>query len=188
MLNLDALLGEIVDPRTKGFPLGAAPIPLSAVGAQGWNLLRGDLPFPVALLRESALDHNHAWMRDFTAATGALLAPHGKTTMAPQIFAEQLAAGAWGITVANVQQLGVCVHFGIRRVIMANQLLGDREIAEVIRLSRAASGPRVPFSGRLPPATGADRSRSRQARADASASRAARDRRRGRAHGLPQLR
>ena len=136
MLNLDALLREIVDPRTKGFPLGAAPIPLSAVGAQGWNLLRGDLPFPVALLRESALDHNHAWMRDFTAATGALLAPHGKTTMAPQIFAEQLAAGAWGITVANVQQLGVCVHFGIRRVIMANQLLGDREIAEVIRLSQ----------------------------------------------------
>ena len=134
MLNLDSLQGETVDARTKGFPPGASPLRLSAIGAQGWNLLRGDLPFPLAVLRQSALDHNHMWMRDFTAATGALLAPHGKTTMAPQIFAQQLAAGAWGITVANVQQLGVCVHFGIRRVIMANQLVGDREIAEVIRL------------------------------------------------------
>ncbi len=134
MLNLDTLRSEIIDARTKGFPPGAAPIPLSSIGAQGWNLLRGDLPFPLAVLKESALDHNHMWMRDFTAATGALLAPHGKTTMAPQIFAQQLAAGAWGITVANVQQLGVCVHFGVRRVIMANQLVGAREIAEVIRL------------------------------------------------------
>ena len=56
--------------------------------------------------RDSALAHNHAWMRDFTARHRAsLLAPHGKTTMAPQIFAQQLAAGAWGITVATVQQL-----------------------------------------------------------------------------------
>ena len=134
MLNLDSLRNEIVDARTKGFPPGAASLPLSAIGAQGWNLLRGDLPFPQAVIRESALAHNHAWMRDFTAATGVLLAPHGKTTMAPQIFAQQLAAGAWGITVANVQQLGICVRFGIRRMIMANQLVGNREIAEVIRL------------------------------------------------------
>ena len=61
-------------------------------------------------IRDSALAHNHAWMRDFAAATGVLLAPHGKTTMAPQIFAQQLAAGAWGMTVANVQQLGICAR------------------------------------------------------------------------------
>jgi D-serine dehydratase len=73
-------------------------------------------------------------MRDFAAATGVLLAPHGKTTMAPQIFAQQLAAGAWGMTVANVQQLGVCVRFGVRRVIMANPLLGVQEVRNVIGL------------------------------------------------------
>ena len=76
-------------------------------------------------------------MRDFTASTGVLLAPHGKTTMAPQIFAQQLAAGAWGITVANVQQLGICVRFGVRRIIMANQLLGRAEVGAVIRLQEA---------------------------------------------------
>ena len=134
MLNLQAIEHELLDGRTKGFPYGAAPIRLADIGAQGWNLLDGGLPFPQAVLKDTALAHNHAWMRDFTTATGVLLAPHGKTTMAPQIFAQQLAAGAWGITVATVQQLALCVQFGVRRVIMANQLVGASAVAEVVRL------------------------------------------------------
>src|SRR2546430_12467781 len=133
-MNLDPILSETLDASTKGYPLSAPPLPISALGAQRWSVLAGDLPLPLAVIRDSALVHNHAWMRDFTAATGVLLAPHGKTTMAPQIFAQQLAAGAWGITVANVQQLGICVRFGVRRVIMANQLLGASEVETVIRL------------------------------------------------------
>ena len=121
-------------PRPRAIRFPAPPLPISAIGAQRWSLLAGDLPLPLAVIRDSALAHNHAWMRDFTASTGVLLAPHGKTTMAPQIFAQQLAAGAWGITVANVQQLGLCVRFGVRRVIMANQLLGAAEVGAVIRL------------------------------------------------------
>ena len=134
MMNLAPILSETLDSATKGYPLSSLALPISAIGAQRWSLLAGDLPLPLAVIRDSALAHNHAWMRDFTASTGVLLAPHGKTTMAPQIFAQQLAAGAWGITVANVQQLGICVRFGVRRVIMANQLLGAAEVGEVIRL------------------------------------------------------
>ena len=134
MLNLAPILAETLDAATKGYPPSGPALPISAIGAQRWRLLAGDLPLPQAVIRDSALAHNHAWMRDFTASTGVLLAPHGKTTMAPQIFAQQLAAGAWGITVANVQQLGICVRFGVRRIIMANQLLGAAEVGEVIRL------------------------------------------------------
>jgi D-serine dehydratase len=137
VLDLTLIANEIVDGTTKGLPPTIAPLRIAAIGEQGWNLLQGDLPFPQAVIRDSALAHNHAWMRDFTAETGVLLAPHGKTTMAPQIFAQQLAAGAWGITVATVQQLAVCVRFGVRRVLMANQLLGACEIEEVIRLREA---------------------------------------------------
>ena len=133
-MNLDPILSETLDASTKGYPLSGPALPISAIGAQRWSVLAGDLPLPLAVIRDSALAHNHAWMRDFTASTGVLLAPHGKTTMAPQIFAQQLAAGAWGITVANVQQLALCVRFGVRRVIMANQLLGAAEVATVIRL------------------------------------------------------
>src|SRR5450755_992408 len=135
-LDLSPILAEVLDATTKGYPLSAPPVPLSSVGEQGWNLLAGDLPLPLAVIRGSALAHNHAWMRDFTAATGVLLAPHGKTTMAPQVFAQQLAAGAWGMTVASVQQLGICAHFGVRRVIMANQLLGALEVRTVIDLQK----------------------------------------------------
>jgi D-serine dehydratase len=67
-------------------------------------------------------DRHHAW-----------LAPHGKTTMAPQIWADQLRAGAWAITVANIFQLQVCATFGIPRVIVANELVGDYEMAQVAR-------------------------------------------------------
>ena len=135
-IDLDPILAKVIDATTKGYPMTAAPLPLSAIGAQGWSVLAGDLPLPLALIRDSALAHNHAWMRDFTAATGVLLAPHGKTTMAPQIFAQQLAAGAWGMTVANVQQLAICASVGVRRVIMANQLLGALEVRTVIGLLR----------------------------------------------------
>jgi D-serine dehydratase len=137
MMNLAPILAETLDAATKGYPLSSLALPISAIGAQRWSVLAGDLPLPLAVIRDSALAHNHAWMRDFTASTGVLLAPHGKTTMAPQIFAQQLAAGAWGITVANVQQLGICVRFGVRRVIMANQLLGAAEVGAVIRLQEA---------------------------------------------------
>ncbi|HEX7441445.1 MAG TPA: amino acid deaminase [Caldimonas sp.] len=135
-IDLSPILAEVLDPTTKGYPLSAAPLPISSIGDQGWSLLAGDLPLPLAVLRDSALAHNHVWMRDFTEATGVLLAPHGKTTMAPQIFAQQLAAGAWGMTVANVQQLGICARFGVRRVIMANQLLGALEVRTVIDLQQ----------------------------------------------------
>ena len=136
MLNLDPILAEVIDNTTKGYPPGAAPLPLAALGAQRWSVLDGDLPLPLAVIRDSALRHNQKWMRDFAAATGVLLAPHGKTTMAPQIFAQQLAAGAWGMTVANIGQLAICARFGVRRVIMANQLLGTLEIRAVIELQQ----------------------------------------------------
>ena len=135
-IDLNPILAEVVDATTKGYTLAAAPLPISAIGAQHWNLLAGDMPLPLAVIRDSALAHNHVWMRDFTAATGVLLAPHGKTTMAPQIFAQQLAAGAWGMTVANVQQLGICARLGVRRVLMANQLLGALEVRTVTGLLR----------------------------------------------------
>ena len=99
--------------------------------------MRGDLPFPVAVLKETALAHNLAWMADFTRATGVLLAPHGKTTMAPQLFARQIEAGAWGITFATMQQVSLGVRMGLRRIILANQLVGREDIAQAMHLVAA---------------------------------------------------
>ena len=53
----------VLDRRFKGFPPAAQPCRLDEISARKWNILSGDLPFPIALLRDSALSHNLGWMQ-----------------------------------------------------------------------------------------------------------------------------
>jgi D-serine dehydratase len=108
------------------------------IGQLGWNLLREDLSLPTAVLYEDRLLHNLHWMQQFIAEYGVRLAPHGKTTMAPRLFDLQLQAGAWGITVATAQQARVAYEHGVRRVLMANQLIGKQNMAIVAHMLRDA--------------------------------------------------
>lgn len=101
-----------------------------------WNLLREDMSLPSAVMYEDRLLHNLNWMRQFITAYGVQLAPHGKTTMAPKLFEMQLQAGAWGITLATVPQTLVAYRHGVRRVLMANQLIGKENMAIIARLLR----------------------------------------------------
>jgi D-serine dehydratase len=96
---------------------------LAELGAEGWDALGGDLPLPVMLLSEPALQANVDAMAAYCREQGALLAPHGKTTMAPQVFARQIEAGVWAMTAATPAQLRVYRRFGVQRVLYANQLL-----------------------------------------------------------------
>lgn len=132
-LDLSSLDEQFLLPGTKGLAL-TAPLRQGAVGMQGWNVLRGDTGFPVAVLRQASLLHNLAWMRDFCARRGVTLAPHGKTTMSPQLFGAQLANGAWGITLATAAQVQVAHRFGVRRVLLANQLVARADLAAVLAL------------------------------------------------------
>ena len=125
-----------IDPLNKGIGLLEKPIAHDEIARRGWNLLREDLTLPAAVLYEDALQHNLEWMRHFTAAYGARLAPHGKTTMAPRLFDLQLRAGAWGITLATAHQTQVAYAHGVRRVLMANQLIGKQNMAIVAGLLR----------------------------------------------------
>jgi len=110
----------------KGLPFGATAIP-----ANGWNVLRDDLHFPLMLLKESALAHNIMAMATWCKERGYLLAPHGKTTMCPALFRRQLEAGAWAITVANASQFLVAAAHGVPRIVVANQLTGRANIHSV---------------------------------------------------------
>ncbi len=100
----------------------------------GWNLLREEVSLPTAVLYQDKLLHNLDWMRRFIAAYGLKLAPHGKTTMAPRLFEMQLQNGAWGITLATAHQTAVAHHYCVRRVLMANQLVGKENMAIIGRL------------------------------------------------------
>ena len=115
-------------PGFKGFPHDAPAVRRSAIAGCNWNVLAGDLPLPIALLKRAEVDHNVAWLQRQARRWGIDLAPHGKTTMSPQLFARQLAAGAWGITFATLNQLAVGVAAGVRNALIANQVLGEPDL------------------------------------------------------------
>lgn len=135
-MNLSGIAASMLDERCKGVPGGAGAFAVDAIAAKGWNVLRGDMNLPLAVLKQSAMAHNSAWMRDFIARSGAVIAPHGKTTMAPQLFRMQLDDGAWAITLANPHQMQVARGYGVQRIIIANQIVGragQRYVMEELR-------------------------------------------------------
>ena len=132
---LEQLRQEPIDWRFKGFPdLGGRT--LAELPGLGLNLRTGGFSLPIATLRASALEHNLAWMAALVAERGAQLAPHAKTTMSPQLVDRQLAAGAWGITVANVSQARVFTEFGAERIIIANEVIDAVDIAWIARTAQ----------------------------------------------------
>ncbi len=126
--RLEAAIAELRDrPITgtdKGFgvPAPGATMSAASLGAARPSLFGPGFTMPVLVLREPAVAHNIGAMAAYCAAAGVRFAPHGKTTMAPQLFARQLEAGAWAVTAATVGELQVYRAFGIPRVLLANEL------------------------------------------------------------------
>lgn len=110
--------------------------PEKGAATPGASLL-SDVPLPALVIHQAALDHNIAWMQAFASDRGAELAPHGKTSMAPALFQRQLAAGAWGMTLATAVQTRAAQAQGVRRVLMANQLVGAPNMALIAELLAA---------------------------------------------------
>ncbi|MEW4562084.1 amino acid deaminase [Bremerella sp. JC770] len=123
-MNLDRIENSWIDDRYKGIPGGVSPFRLRDIGQHGWNILQEDLSLPMVVIKTPQLNHNRAWMKQFLKQTGAQFYPHGKTTMAPQLFAQQLEDGAQGMTLATVQQVAVARHYGVSKILFANQIVG----------------------------------------------------------------
>ena len=102
------------------------------------NLLSGEVRLPALVLKEAALANNILLMAAYAAEHGFLLAPHGKTTMAPELFRRQLEAGAWGITVANMTQAPVAYEAGAERVLVANELVSRADAAAIAEILAVA--------------------------------------------------
>lgn len=117
--SYEQLIREPIDAQYKGFPVAETTI--GTVAAAGWQLT--DFMFPVLALKQEPLEHNLQLMADWCAEHNVSLAPHGKTPMAPQLFLRQLKAGAWGVTAATVSQARIMRSFGVRRIILANELV-----------------------------------------------------------------
>lgn len=111
-----------IQPLTpKGFPdaTGAAP---------GWSIFDDGVPYPVAVIFESAIEHNSKALKAYCDRHRVSLAPHGKTTMSPALFRRQIRDGAWAITAATTWQARTMRSCGVDRVLIANQVVVPGEI------------------------------------------------------------
>jgi D-serine dehydratase len=131
-MKFDDIDNMVLNHRVKGMPGGVAPFLQGDIGRKGWNVLREDMNLPLAVLKDSAIAHNSHWMRDFLVRSHAVIAPHGKTSMAPQLFGRQIEDGAWAITLATPHQIQVARDFGFSRIVLANQLVGRQAIRYVL--------------------------------------------------------
>jgi D-serine deaminase-like pyridoxal phosphate-dependent protein len=122
--NAVAGLGtERIDWRFKGMPAALFGLTVTDALQTRPNLFTDGFVGPLVVLDNDAIEHNLATMARWCESKGVALAPHGKTTMAPQLFARNFEHGAWGLTTANASQLRVYRAFGVNRILMANQLV-----------------------------------------------------------------
>lgn len=98
------------------------------------NVFNEHISLPALLLKKQAALHNIDWMQRFANHSKVLLAPHAKTSMTPWLLEAQLAAGAWGLTVATPYQAYIASQAGAQRILLANQLVGAANVAIISQL------------------------------------------------------
>lgn len=111
--RLSALNADLAARGARWHPAGKPP--------EGASVFDVAVP-PVALLRDARLDHNLRLIHSYATNHDVQIAPHGKTTMAPEIWRRQLVAGAWGLTAATASQAHLMASLGVERVLLANQV------------------------------------------------------------------
>ncbi|MFF4184734.1 amino acid deaminase [Streptomyces sp. NPDC001691] len=131
--RLAALGAERVDHRFKGLPPDAEGLTVAELAAERRSLFTGGFTTPVLTLSAEALEHNLALLETYADRHGLAFAPHGKTSMAPGLFARQLAHGAWGITLAVPHQVRVARAFGVERIFLANELVDAAALRWIAR-------------------------------------------------------
>lgn len=121
-----ALADQQVSWRDKALPPGFWGRTVKEVLADRPRL--SQLPTPLMTLSAPGLRHNVDTLATWCTRHGVELAPHGKTTMAPALWAMQLDAGSWAITLANAFQLGVARAYGVQRVLIANAVISPLQL------------------------------------------------------------
>ncbi|APO77971.1 alanine racemase domain-containing protein (plasmid) [Rhizobium etli 8C-3] len=124
MSDLHTAENALIDERVRGFPPGNPPLPIAAIGKQGWKPYDGRMALPLISLDRQAFSCNVDLMMAYVRSHGAEIAPHAKTPMSTALAHALVTAGAWGTTVADIRQAAVLLKAGQRRLILANEIGG----------------------------------------------------------------
>jgi D-serine deaminase-like pyridoxal phosphate-dependent protein len=96
------------------------------------------LPTPSVLVDLDVLERNLARMAARAREAGVRLRPHAKTHKCPEIGRMQLAAGAWGLSLAKVGEAETFVAAGFDDVFLAYPVVGEDKGLRLLRLSDRA--------------------------------------------------
>lgn len=128
-----ALASQPLDWRYKGLPAEWWGATAEQICARSPGLFSSGVVGPVCVLRAAALTHNLVTMARWCRRRGVELAPHAKTHMSPQLLVRQLDAGAVAVTAATVSQVRVLRAFGVRDVVLANEVVDPAGLAWLAR-------------------------------------------------------
>lgn len=119
-------IGTPLDGRMKGVPVDMRATSIDEMSELRLHPRAGETSLPVLTLERGAFVKNAQAMFAYAKAMGVDLAPHAKTPMSPALCADLVEAGAWGLTAADARQTLVLLEAGFRRILLANQIGGER--------------------------------------------------------------
>lgn len=110
-----------------------------SANANAIGLPVAELETPALCLDLEIFRRNLAKMGAFLIARhGVQWRPHIKGLKAPELALQAFDAGAIGVTCATVYEAETMVFSGIRSLLIANQVAGERKLARLARLTRRA--------------------------------------------------
>ncbi|MGI5837859.1 MAG: alanine racemase, partial [Chloroflexota bacterium] len=103
------------------------------------GILKQEMDTPALLVDLDLMEANIERMKRFLDGKGVSVRPHYKTHKTPAIALKQIEAGAIGITCAKVDEAETLVNAGVKDILIANEIVGDKKIARLAGLARHAN-------------------------------------------------
>ena len=100
------------------------------------NLKKNDIETPALLVDLDLMEQNLQTMARFFCNRPAKLRPHFKNHRVLELAARQMEHGAIGITCARLWQAERLAGFGIRDILIANEIAGEAPVRRFVELSR----------------------------------------------------
>ncbi len=97
------------------------------------NIIKENVQFPILSIDKENLLNNIKIMDNFAKENNALLAPHCKTFMSPQLINHYLKK-TWGVTISNNQQLSSIINLNIKNIIYGNLITNESNLIQYLNI------------------------------------------------------
>ncbi len=115
-------------------------MPATSANSQSIGLPKAELETPALCLDIAAYERNVKRMVSYIIAEcGIHWRPHMKGQKATELAVRAVQAGAIGVTCATVYEAEAMVDAGVKDILLANQVAGDRKARRLARLQREAT-------------------------------------------------